>query len=163
MSCLYNKSFRKCLLLIAMFFFIYGLIFSISYYQNISEIMICTGMFLLSSIICIVISFHDIHFRYLEHTIDIPEIVESIPEIVESIPEIVESIPENIFNYTEYKIKYNKKILLNINTECTICLNIIEDNYFCYNKCLHVYHEKCLYMWLNKNNDTCPNCRQEYP
>ena len=149
MSCLYNKSFRICLLLIATLSFIIGIIFSISYYQNIREIMMGMGMFLIASIICIIISFHDIRFRYLEHTVGIQE--------------NVESIPENIFNYTEYKKKYNKNILLNKNTECTICLNIIEDNYFCYNKCLHVYHETCLKVWLNNYNYNCPNCRQEYP
>lgn len=42
-------------------------------------------------------------------------------------------------------------------TECSICL-IADDEIFVKTKCNHVFHQKCVDLWLTEN-DTCPYCR----
>ncbi|XP_049782484.1 uncharacterized protein LOC126184158 [Schistocerca cancellata] len=42
-------------------------------------------------------------------------------------------------------------------TECSICL-IADDGLFVKTKCKHVFHKKCVDIWL-RENDTCPMCR----
>jgi len=44
---------------------------------------------------------------------------------------------------------------------CSICLDSIDDK-FIKTVCQHNFHEKCLQMWLNKNN-ICPLCRKADP
>ena len=46
-----------------------------------------------------------------------------------------------------------------INIECSICLEIVEDNQITLN-CNHTYHSDCLTKWLFINK-ICPLCRQE--
>jgi hypothetical protein len=61
--------------------------------------------------------------------------------------------------------KFLKKVSLNDNelliTNCCICLEDykINEKYF-HLECNHKYHEKCLKLWLTKNN-TCPICRYD--
>jgi hypothetical protein len=61
--------------------------------------------------------------------------------------------------------KYLKSVSLNDNelliTNCSICLEDYKnkEKYF-HLECNHKYHEKCLKLWLNKNN-TCPICRYD--
>lgn len=44
-------------------------------------------------------------------------------------------------------------------TSCPICLDDYVDNSIVsQTKCKHLFHEKCLKSWTDKNN-TCPNCR----
>ena len=81
---------------------------------------------------------------------------------------VLEKIPHNthisidIFNFKHYKTKYGKQIKIEDNTTCTICLDDITKDYFCYKKCKHMYHAKCLKTWLTIER-SCPNCRKEYP
>lgn len=51
----------------------------------------------------------------------------------------------------------NEKPLLDVNTECTICLTKIERPFK--TKCNHVFHKECLDDWL-KIKSNCPNCRK---
>ena len=45
-----------------------------------------------------------------------------------------------------------------MNKECSICLNIIEDQNLCITNCNHDYCYHCLKEWLKIKN-LCPNCR----
>ena len=42
---------------------------------------------------------------------------------------------------------------------CSICLDVINDNIVCLHKCKHQFHNTCISMWFEKNN-TCPLCRE---
>lgn len=44
---------------------------------------------------------------------------------------------------------------------CSICLDSTDDK-FIKTVCQHNFHEKCLQMWLDKNN-VCPLCRKTNP
>lgn len=43
--------------------------------------------------------------------------------------------------------------------QCLVCLeNFIEDEWICKLNCNHIFHEKCIKIWLNKDH-RCPLCR----
>lgn len=42
---------------------------------------------------------------------------------------------------------------------CSICLDVIEDNFITLQKCKHRFHNTCISLWFEKNN-TCPLCRE---
>ena len=48
------------------------------------------------------------------------------------------------------------------NTECSICLEEIKENYFAAD-CKHSFHKECIKRWIltveQENNDKCPICR----
>ena len=46
------------------------------------------------------------------------------------------------------------------NTECTICLDNIENN--CIKlECGHYFHMNCIRNWMLRRNTTCPICRSQ--
>lgn len=46
-----------------------------------------------------------------------------------------------------------------MNTSCSICLEVINENDKCTLNCNHQFCKKCIDECLQKNNQTCPNCR----
>ena len=70
-------------------------------------------------------------------------------------------IEKNELDFNKYKTKYSKNSKLD-SIICIICLEIIDNNYFCYKNCNHIYHDDCIKTWLNINK-SCPTCRQVYP
>jgi len=76
--------------------------------------------------------------------------------------DIENNIQDTKYKFEEYIKKYGHKINLESNIQCSICIDSVEKDKFCYEKCNHVFHKKCLREWL-KQNKTCPNCRKEYP
>lgn len=61
------------------------------------------------------------------------------------------------FRLPVYKITSNDNLLLD---ECSICLETYKINDKILNlNCRHGYHKDCLSEWL-KNNNTCPQCRE---
>ena len=58
---------------------------------------------------------------------------------------------------------YYKNIYPKLNDKCIFCLERI-DNDYCYvycNKCLGIFHKKCMDEWIINNNQEiiCPLCR----
>ena len=54
----------------------------------------------------------------------------------------------------------NSKDEENLLNECSICLETyLKDDKICILQCEHTFHEKCIKEWL-KNNESCPNCRE---
>ena len=43
--------------------------------------------------------------------------------------------------------------------ECSICLELIDDN-CCTLKCSHNFHKECITEWLERKS-VCPNCRRD--
>lgn len=66
------------------------------------------------------------------------------------------------FNFKQYKKEYGKRVSTDKNTKCTICIEEIDKDYFCYKSCNHIFHDYCLEEWLQISK-ICPNCRNEYP
>jgi len=63
----------------------------------------------------------------------------------------------NIFKLPIHKIKSNDNLLLD---ECSICLEKYVKNDKIMNlECNHTFHDNCIKLWL-KNNNTCPQCRE---
>lgn len=59
-----------------------------------------------------------------------------------------------------YETHLFEKTIDEIITICSICCDNYENDDECIiTKCNHIYHKKCIDVWLNKNN-TCPICRQ---
>lgn len=66
---------------------------------------------------------------------------------------------KNTVKLNEYNNKIHK-IVSTYETECTICLDVIEKNTICVKlPCLHSYHEKCIKKWLTTKDASCPICR----
>ena len=53
----------------------------------------------------------------------------------------------------------NNILGLDSDHNCSICLDVIEDNVITLQKCKHQFHRSCITMWFEKNN-TCPLCRE---
>ena len=47
----------------------------------------------------------------------------------------------------------------NINNQCCVCFNIIEENEKCFLKCSHFLCQTCIDSWFDQNKTTCPMCR----
>lgn len=45
-------------------------------------------------------------------------------------------------------------------TECSICLECINEEHKHETECKHIFHQACIGRWLD-NHNTCPNCRKE--
>ena len=68
---------------------------------------------------------------------------------------------DNKYHLTNNEYNNNFKIeKLNIDIDCSICLNKIQENVI-KTKCNHYFHNKCLHNWLTLLciKPTCPNCR----
>ena len=64
----------------------------------------------------------------------------------------------NILRIPVYKIVLNDNLLLD---ECSICLeNYKINDKIIHLNCNHKYHKDCLKLWISKNNNTCPQCRE---
>lgn len=63
----------------------------------------------------------------------------------------------NIFKLPIHKIKSNDNLLLD---ECSICLEkYVKNDKIMSLECSHSFHDSCIKLWL-KNNNTCPQCRE---
>ena len=63
----------------------------------------------------------------------------------------------NIFKLPIHKIKSNDNLLLD---ECSICLEkYVKNDKIMSLECSHSFHDACIKLWL-KNNNTCPQCRE---
>lgn len=167
------KSSLLCLCTFSGFFGFYGFFITLFYRDNIILVCICFGLVVLSFII--IINCFDTRQSYNNHIqqsnintnmqVNIDQLRSNIAEIEENTREYMDqitiNIDNNIFNFNEYKKKYSENITLD-NNVCSICLEVINNNYFCFKKCNHVYHNECLKTWLNIKK-CCPNCRHNYP
>lgn len=53
----------------------------------------------------------------------------------------------------------NNILCLESDHNCSICLDVIEDDVITLQKCKHQFHMSCIAMWFDKNN-SCPLCRE---
>ena len=53
----------------------------------------------------------------------------------------------------------NSILYLESDHNCSICLDVIDDNIITLQRCKHQFHRSCITMWFEKNN-TCPLCRE---
>lgn len=53
---------------------------------------------------------------------------------------------------------YCRHHILKFDETCVICLDNLYD--ICMLPCEHIFHKKCIYKWMKKNN-TCPICRTQ--
>ena len=53
----------------------------------------------------------------------------------------------------------SRNIAINQNHTCTICLQTVSDDLKILD-CNHVFHKKCINIWLNQYNNFCPNCKK---
>ena len=75
------------------------------------------------------------------------------------------------FTYKDCKKKYNRDNLLkqriilsdeNNLSDCPICLDSFHKNSpIIILLCNHKFHEQCIIGWLNKDNNSCPLCRED--
>ena len=64
----------------------------------------------------------------------------------------------SIFKIPTLKIKSDNDLLLD---ECSICLDKYNINDIIVNlDCEHKFHKDCIKLWIKKNNNTCPQCRE---
>ena len=54
-----------------------------------------------------------------------------------------------------------ENLIDNINNQCCVCLNIIDENDKCFLKCSHFLCNSCIDSWFDQNKTTCPMCRDE--
>ena len=60
-----------------------------------------------------------------------------------------------------YPIENNLQIINNIDQDCVICLqNINQESEIKILPCAHIYHKNCINEWINVNR-SCPTCRTE--
>lgn len=52
-----------------------------------------------------------------------------------------------------------RNVAISQNHTCTICLQIVSDDLKILD-CNHVFHKKCVDIWLNQYNNFCPNCKK---
>jgi hypothetical protein len=69
------------------------------------------------------------------------------------------NICEDLLNTQKYESLTDQEI--NDNKSCVICFEEYKgDNIISKIICKHIFHTKCLNMWIEKNQ-SCPLCRQE--
>ena len=66
---------------------------------------------------------------------------------------IISFIHKNIIIIRSRNIEINK------NHTCTICLQTVSNDLKILN-CNHVFHKKCINIWLDQYNNFCPNCKK---
>ena len=67
----------------------------------------------------------------------------------------------NLFVAIEEKIKVLTGKEVNLLNECTICLEkYIKKEKIIELPCKHNFHAKCIKEWFEKDNKSCPNCRE---
>ena len=45
--------------------------------------------------------------------------------------------------------------------ECAICFESLDNNLIASVSCGHIFHEKCLKLWIKQNHSVCPLCRSD--
>lgn len=45
------------------------------------------------------------------------------------------------------------------NTECSICLDPLQNNLAQISMCKHIFHRTCIETWIGLNHPTCPLCQ----
>jgi hypothetical protein len=58
-------------------------------------------------------------------------------------------------------INTNSFEIININNDCSICREVLKDNYNIILRCNHTFHASCIFTW-QKTKETCPLCRAEF-
>ena len=66
-----------------------------------------------------------------------------------------------INNFIQEKIRIIRlrNVAISQNHTCTICLQTVSDDLKILD-CNHVFHKKCVDIWLNQYNNFCPNCKK---
>ena len=54
-----------------------------------------------------------------------------------------------------------ENLIDNIDNQCCVCLNVIDENNKCLLKCSHFLCNTCIDSWFDQNKTTCPMCRDE--
>ena len=66
----------------------------------------------------------------------------------------------NIKNNKDNKNKFCKENSININTDCSICYNILKEDISKCPKCKNAFHDICIKKWL-EISETCALCRDD--
>tara|TARA_B100001093_G_C26480144_1_gene864479 strand:- start:52 stop:510 length:459 start_codon:yes stop_codon:yes gene_type:complete len=65
----------------------------------------------------------------------------------------------NSFIHKKINAIRSRNIAINQNHTCTICLQTVSNDLKILN-CNHVFHKKCIDIWLDQYNNFCPNCKK---
>jgi len=146
----YQHSFiRTCLLMSATLMSMFGFIIGLTSENDINLYILSIGLIASGSCIFVIISYIDNRRDYTRNNpaADIENTIDTI-------------------DFKKYKKRNHHKISNTDNTDnaCSICLEDVSNDCFCFKDCRHVYHDNCIKTWIITDpSSTCPLCRKTYP